>query len=61
LDLEGNIPKFDEGHEWKWGLGENPLRFTTQDKKGLVFIVILFIPIKNNESKVVKIFKRTIF
>jgi hypothetical protein len=48
-------------------LGENPLRCTTQDEKGLAspyynpFFTLYFDPIKNNESKVVKFFKRTIF
>jgi hypothetical protein len=47
-------------------LGENPLRCTTQDEKGLILIVVLFlpyilIPMKNNESKVIKNFRRTIF
>jgi hypothetical protein len=48
--------------------GENhltSLRCTTQDKKAQFlsqsFLPYILIPIKNNESKVVKIFRRTIF
>jgi hypothetical protein len=45
--------------------GENLLRCTTHDEKGLIFTAILFlpyilIPMKNNESKVVKNFRRNI-
>jgi hypothetical protein len=46
-------------------MSENPLRCTTQDEKGLVllqsFFTYILIPIKNNESKVIKIFKRILF
>jgi hypothetical protein len=46
--------------------GENIFKYTTQDKKGLnpfynPLLPYILIPIKKNESKVVKYFKRTIF
>jgi hypothetical protein len=42
---------------------ENPLRCTTHDEKGLVLTIVLFyfIQKKNNKSKVINFFGRTIF
>jgi hypothetical protein len=47
-------------------LGENPLRCITQDEKGPSlyynpFLPYILILVKNNESKVIKNYRRTIF
>ncbi len=61
--LKNKWKKFNENKTYS---GENPFRCTTQDERDLVLAIVLFllyilIPIKNNESKVVKYFKRAIF
>jgi hypothetical protein len=53
------------GYDGKF-FGENPLRCSTKDERGLVHIIVfffpyIFIPIKINESKSVKYFISTIF
>jgi hypothetical protein len=58
-----NLMKFEFS---KTLMDENPLRCTTHDKKRPPpyynpFLPYILIPIKNIESKVVKIFKRSIF